>query len=89
MQRLDAMSQEPQYQLFMDFQPGDIQLINNYHVLHGRLPYRDDPATGRVRHLKRLWLETGALTSRPPHFRNDSRSHWESRRSISRLDRVG
>ena len=35
-----------------------MQFINNYHVLHGRTAYEDDRAAGRVRHLKRLWLET-------------------------------
>lgn len=88
MQRLDAMTADPQYEVHMDFEPGDMQFVNNYHVLHGRAPYRDDPATGAVRHLKRLWLETESLRERPPHFRNDSRRHWEQRRSVSRLDRV-
>jgi len=88
MQRVDAMTEEPELQVLMDFEPGDIQLINNYHVLHGRRAYRDDPASGKVRHLKRLWLETEALADRPPLFRNDTRGHWESKRSISRLDRA-
>jgi len=87
MQRLDAMTRDPQYEVFMDFEPGDIQFINNYHVLHGRAPYRDDASTGRVRHLKRLWLETETLKERPQQFQNDSRRHWEQRRSVSRLDR--
>jgi hypothetical protein len=87
MRRLDAMTADPQYEVHMDFEPGDIQFVNNYHVLHGRAPYRDDPSTGRVRHLKRLWLETESLPERPLHFRNDSRHHWEQQRSVSRLDR--
>jgi alpha-ketoglutarate-dependent taurine dioxygenase len=87
MQRLDAMTADPQYEVHMDFLPGDIQIVNNYHVLHGRAPYRDDPSTGRVRHLKRLWLETEGLFARPPYFRNGSRPHWEQRRTISRLDK--
>jgi hypothetical protein len=74
------------YSVIMDFRPGDIQFINNYHVLHGRAPYTDDRAGGRVRHLKRLWLETGALTDRPAHFRNNVSSHWAEKRVISRLD---
>ena len=37
------------YSVTMDFQPGDMQFINNYHVLHGRTAYEDDRATGRVR----------------------------------------
>lgn len=86
-QMLDRMTQDPRYQLVMDFQPGDIQFINNYHTLHGRRPYRDDRAAGKVRHLKRLWLETRVLDDRPPHFQNNNRQHWEAQRSISRLDR--
>ena len=85
MQRLDFMTTDPKYEVFMDFEPGDIQFVNNYHVLHGRTAYTDDRSTGRVRHLKRLWLETEVLRDRPPYFAN--RSHWEARRSISRLDR--
>jgi len=87
MQYLDRLTADPQYEVFMEFEPGDIQFVNNYHVLHGRTAYRDDPNTGKVRHLKRLWLETELLTDRPPQFINSSGSDWNSRRSISRLDR--
>jgi hypothetical protein len=52
-------------------------------VLHGRTAYTDERATGRVRHLKRLWLETRALDERPAFFRN--RTHWDAHRSTSRL----
>ena len=76
------------YSLVMDFRPGDMQFINNYHVLHGRTPYRDDRPAGKVRHLKRLWLETEALPDRPRYFRNNISSHWADRKSISRLDAV-
>jgi hypothetical protein len=86
MQLIDRMTYDRQYNVFMDFQPGDIQLVNNYHVLHARKAYVDDRATGRVRHLKRLWLETEALPSRPPHFQNNVGEHWGRRRVISRLD---
>ena len=74
------------YSVLMDFRPGDMQFINNYHVLHGRAPYTDDRASGRVRHLKRLWLETDAFTDRPVWFRNNISSHWSQKRVISRLD---
>ncbi|HEY5290561.1 MAG TPA: TauD/TfdA family dioxygenase [Caulobacteraceae bacterium] len=73
----------------MDFRPGDMQFINNYHVLHGRAPYTDDRAAGKVRHLKRLWLETGALQDRPACFRNNISRHWSEQRVASRLDAVG
>jgi hypothetical protein len=74
------------YSVFMDFRPGDMQFINNYHVLHGRAPYTDDRNSGKVRHLKRLWLETAALEERPRYFRNNISSHWAQEKVISRLD---
>jgi len=74
------------YAVQMDFQPGDMQFINNYHVLHGRTPYADDRAGGRVRHLKRLWLETEVLTERPAQFTNRMGSHWAQKMTISRMD---
>jgi alpha-ketoglutarate-dependent taurine dioxygenase len=83
---LEAMANEPDNHVLMDLRPGDIQFINNFHVFHGRTAYEDDRAGGRVRHLKRLWLETSVLTDRPPYFRN--RSHWEANRSASRI-RIG
>jgi hypothetical protein len=65
-----------------------MQFINNYHVLHGRTPYQDDRESGRIRHLKRLWLQTDVLADRPPHFRNNVSSHWGAKKTISRLDAV-
>ena len=74
------------YSVIMDFEPGDMQFINNYHVLHGRTSYEDDRAAGKVRHLKRLWLETEALTDRPPQFVNRMGTHWAKTPTISRMD---
>lgn len=85
MQRVDAMTQDPRYNVFMDFEPGDMQFVNNYHVLHARTTYVDDPATGQVRHLKRLWLETEVLGDRPPLFRNNVGSDWGKKRTMSRI----
>lgn len=76
------------WSVMMDFLPGDMQFINNYHVLHGRTAYVDDPAHGKVRHLKRLWLETEVLEDRPVWFRHHVESHWDAKRSISRMDAV-
>jgi hypothetical protein len=76
------------WSVLMDFQPGDMQFVNNYHVLHGRTPYEDDRAAGRIRHLKRLWLETEVLADRPAWFRNTVSDHWKDKAVISRLDAV-
>ena len=71
MDRVDAMVNDPERHVSMRLEPGDIQFINNYHVLHGRAPYTDDRANGKVRHLKRLWLETDVLTDeqKPDRYR--------------------
>jgi alpha-ketoglutarate-dependent taurine dioxygenase len=76
---------DQKHHVAMELEPGDIQLINNYHVMHGRTAYEDDAATGSVRHLKRLWLESPMLTSRPEQFANGTFRHWESKRSVSTL----
>ena len=46
----------------------------------------DDPAAGKVRHLKRLWLETEALADRPAAFVNRMGTHWAKTLTISRMD---
>jgi hypothetical protein len=71
MDRVDAMCADPRYHVAMMLEPGDMQFVNNYHVLHAREGYTDDRAAGRVRHLKRLWLETDVLADadKPERFR--------------------
>jgi len=78
------MADDPENHVLMDLLPGDMQFINNYHVFHGRTAYEDERTTGRIRHLKRLWLETTVLESRPPYFANN-RTHWSEHRTASRL----
>ena len=64
----------------MQLEPGDMQFVNNYHVLHAREAYEDDRAAGRIRHLKRLWLETEVLTDddKPERFRLGRTDGWWS-----------
>jgi Taurine catabolism dioxygenase TauD, TfdA family len=40
----------------MTLEPGDVQLLNNHVIYHGRTPFEDDASTGRDRLLLRLWL---------------------------------
>jgi hypothetical protein len=44
--------------LNMSLQKGDIQLVNNYTILHARTAYTDIP--GKTRHLLRLWFMVNA-----------------------------
>jgi hypothetical protein len=82
MNRVDAMCADPDFHVSMTMRPGDMQFVNNYHVLHARDAYEDDGAGGRVRHLKRLWLETDVLTDadKPERFRlGRTDSYWSSK----------
>ena len=42
--------------LHSPFEPGDIQLLNNHVIYHGRTAYEDDAVTLQERLLFRLWL---------------------------------
>jgi hypothetical protein len=83
MDRLDAMCADPRFHLSMQLQAGDMQFVNNYHVLHARNAYVDRRDEGRVRHLKRLWLETDLLADddKPEPFRLGGRADnwWSSK----------
>lgn len=84
MDRLDAMCNDPEYHVSMLMQPGDVQFVNNYHVLHARQPYEDDRPAGVVRHLKRLWLETELIADedKPERFRltrGGTSDYWASK----------
>ena len=82
MDRVDAMCADPSYHVSMALRPGDMQFVNNYHVLHARKGYTDDRPAGKVRHLKRLWLETDLLgdEQKPEAFRlGRTDSHWASK----------
>ena len=83
---INDVAESGRFNVEMAFEAGDIQFINNYHVMHGRGAYRDEP--GKVRHLKRLWLETDAYETRPPYFMNNVSAGWNEKRVISRLDAV-
>jgi Taurine catabolism dioxygenase TauD, TfdA family len=80
---VSAMARDPRHNVYMDLQPGEMQFINNYHVLHGRTAYEDAP--GQKRHFKRLWLAAHYLKDRPAHFRKNIDHHWAKNRSVSRI----
>lgn len=82
---ISEMACRPEFNVYMNLRPGEMQFINNYHVLHGRTAYEDDAPAGIKRHLKRLWLSTRYLTDRPPTFDKQVHHHWASNRSVSRL----
>jgi hypothetical protein len=53
---LDELARDPEIHLDMDLHVGDIQLCNNYVILHSRTGFVDHPEIERRRHMIRLWL---------------------------------
>ncbi len=50
----DECGSDPDVQLEMWLEPGDMQFLSNHSIAHARTAYEDDPL--RPRHLLRLWL---------------------------------
>lgn len=76
---MDALCDDPAFCLDMQFEPGDMQFICNYTVLHSRGQYEDWPEPERKRHLLRLWLRTPGFARLPPQFadRNADMLAWQ------------
>ena len=53
----DEQTRRADVRLDMDLQPGDIQFINNYTILHSRTQFLDGPEPHQKRHMLRLWLK--------------------------------
>ena len=63
------LAEDPDIHLNMDFEPGDIQFLHNYQVLHDRTAFEDWPdQPARKRHLLRLWLCTQTARELPPAY---------------------
>jgi hypothetical protein len=60
---IEAIANDPAFHVEMDFQPGDVQLLNNAKILHSREAYDDHDEPARRRHLLRLWLSAHDFTS--------------------------
>ena len=61
----DELANDPQLNLMMELQPGDIQLVHNHTILHDRTAFEDYPEPERKRHLLRLWLAPPAARPLP------------------------
>ena len=57
-----------EHALDIQFDPGDVQLINNYSILHGRTGYEDHEDPARRRSLLRMWLNLPGPRSLPHAF---------------------
>ncbi|PNK61443.1 TauD/TfdA family dioxygenase [Psychrobacter sp. FDAARGOS_221] len=64
----DEISHRPEYRLDMMLEPGDIQLCNNYVVMHSRQSFEDYPEKEKRRKLVRLWLKVPNARTLAPDF---------------------
>ncbi|WP_421995493.1 TauD/TfdA family dioxygenase [Reyranella sp.] len=64
----DSLANDPALHLFMEFKPGDVQLVHNHTLLHDRTSFVDWPEPERRRHLLRLWLAAEGARPLPPAF---------------------
>jgi hypothetical protein len=64
----DSLANDPRLHLFMEFRPGDVQLVHNHTMLHDRTAFVDWPEPERRRHLLRLWLAADHARPLPPVF---------------------
>jgi len=76
---MDELCNDPTFCLDMPFEPGDMQFLCNYVVLHSRTDYEDYPEPEHKRHLLRLWLRTSGFAELPPAFsdRNADMLAWQ------------
>ncbi len=66
---LDLLAEVAEEQCFrMTLEPGDIQLLNNHVIYHGRTAYEDDDGSDGDRLLYRLWLSMPNSRALPPGF---------------------
>lgn len=64
----DELANDPQLNMTMELQPGDIQLVHNHTILHDRTAFEDYPEPERKRHLLRLWLAPPSARPLPEVF---------------------
>lgn len=68
MDLFDTIANEPGMALSFQMEPGDIQLLNNYCVLHARTNFVDWEQVEQRRHLLRFWAATANSRELPPCF---------------------
>jgi alpha-ketoglutarate-dependent taurine dioxygenase len=56
---MDAFLGDPAHRLDLWLEPGQIQILNNRVIVHGRTAYEDHDEPEHRRHLVRLWLRAG------------------------------
>lgn len=64
----DRIMHDPSMRIDMMLEPGDLQLANNYAVLHSRNDFEDHPDPAQCRRMLRLWLKMPNARALAPEF---------------------
>ena len=68
--KVTELAMDPELRLDLAFQEGDIQILNNYLILHARGGFEDHPEPERRRNLLRLWINLHHGRKLAPEFAN-------------------
>lgn len=80
--KVQEIANRPELMLTMDFQEGDIQLLNNHITMHAREAFVDHDEPGRQRHLLRMWIAVDDARRRPLSDALAERYEWVRRGGI-------
>ena len=69
MDYIDDLIESPEFRFEITLNEGDLLLINNHVILHGRTSFKDWDEPGQRRLLLRLWLSHPDSPPLPPSFR--------------------
>ncbi len=65
----DELANDPDLNMSMQLEPGDMQFVYNHGLLHDRTGFEDWPDLEKRRHLLRLWLSAPNDRPLPPVFK--------------------
>ncbi len=65
---MDQIAADPKFCFTFEMKPGEIQIGNNYQVMHSRTNYVDHEDPAKKRHMLRLWLTLYKARPLPPIF---------------------
>jgi hypothetical protein len=82
LEAVQEIANRPELMLSMDFQEGDIQLLNNHTTMHARTAFEDFDEPGRQRHLLRMWIAVDDEHRRPLADTLTARYGWVQRGGI-------
>jgi hypothetical protein len=86
LEKAQEIANRPELMLSMDFQEGDIQLLNNHTTMHARTEFEDYGEPHRQRHLLRMWIAVAEDRRRPLADALAGRYHWVQQGGIPARD---